>query len=119
MNVLALDCGSSSLKFRIFARDPVVLPAGRRRLARGLVERIGDDNSRARLAVEVFRHRPRKYSACTWRFQVVEPTRSCSAAASASTPPRCAPASRAGMEWCGLVLEAERNAAAVGRGSIA
>ena len=70
MNVLALDCGSSSLKFRIFARDPVVLPAGRRRLARGLVERIGDDNSRARLAVEVFRHRPRKYSACTWRFQV-------------------------------------------------
>jgi acetate kinase len=40
--VLALNCGSSSLKFQVFAGDPGARPAGMRRLARGLVERIGD-----------------------------------------------------------------------------
>jgi acetate kinase len=40
--VLALNCGSSSLKFQVFASDPGAPAAGARRLARGLVERIGD-----------------------------------------------------------------------------
>jgi acetate kinase len=40
--VLALNCGSSSLKFQVFASDPGAPVAGARRLARGLVERIGD-----------------------------------------------------------------------------
>ena len=49
MKVLALNCGSSSLKFQVFASDPGALPAAVRRLARGLVERIGDA---ARLAFQ-------------------------------------------------------------------
>ena len=103
MNVLALNCGSSSLKFQVFASDRDALPASVRRLAHGLVERIGDaatlafqsapaseverwlneragllglsgrsrdmrdllaheqHDPRARLAVEVFCHRARKY----------------------------------------------------------
>ena len=47
VNVLALNCGSSSLKFQVFASDPGALPAAVRRLARGLVERIGDAASLA------------------------------------------------------------------------
>lgn len=39
MNVLALNCGSSSIKFRIFALDGGTEP---RRVAHGGVERIGD-----------------------------------------------------------------------------
>jgi acetate kinase len=42
VSVLALNCGSSSLKFQVFASDPGAPPAGARRLARGIVERIGD-----------------------------------------------------------------------------
>ena len=49
MIVLALNCGSSSLKFHVFASDSGVPPAGARRLARGLVERIG---SQATLAFQ-------------------------------------------------------------------
>jgi acetate kinase len=41
--VLALNCGSSSLKFQVFARDPGTPPGGTRRLARGLVGRLGSD----------------------------------------------------------------------------
>jgi hypothetical protein len=40
--VLALNCGSSSLKFQVFASDPGAPAAGARHLARGLVQRIGD-----------------------------------------------------------------------------
>jgi acetate kinase len=40
--VLALNCGSSSLKFQVFASDPSAPRAKARRLARGIVERIGD-----------------------------------------------------------------------------
>jgi acetate kinase len=40
--VLALNCGSSSLKFQVFVSDPGAPAADARRLARGLVERIGD-----------------------------------------------------------------------------
>ena len=47
MNVLALNCGSSSLKFQVFASEPGALPAVVWRLARGLVERIGDAASLA------------------------------------------------------------------------
>jgi acetate kinase len=47
--VLTLNCGSSSLKFQVLAGDPGAPPAGARRLARGLVERIGD---RATLAFQ-------------------------------------------------------------------
>jgi acetate kinase len=41
--VLALNCGSSSLKFQVFAHDPGASPRDARRLARGVVERIGDE----------------------------------------------------------------------------
>ena len=41
MIVLALNCGSSSLKFRLFEAKPGA-SAGIRRLAGGLVERLGD-----------------------------------------------------------------------------
>ena len=42
--ILALNCGSSSLKFQVFASDkPGVPPAGARRLALGVVERIGNE----------------------------------------------------------------------------
>jgi acetate kinase len=40
MNVLALNCGSSSIKFQIFASDGRAAP---RRLAHGAIERIGHD----------------------------------------------------------------------------
>src|SRR5262249_57090157 len=39
MNVLALNCGSSSIKFRIFTFERGAEP---RRVAHGAVERIGD-----------------------------------------------------------------------------
>ena len=42
MIVLALNCGSSSLKFRLFQAEPGVSSAGIRRLAGGHVERLGD-----------------------------------------------------------------------------
>jgi acetate kinase len=41
--VLALNCGSSSLKFQVFAHDPGASRRDTRRLAGGVVERIGDD----------------------------------------------------------------------------
>lgn len=43
MNVLALNCGSSSLKFQVFAHDPAAASGDARRLARGVVDRIGDE----------------------------------------------------------------------------
>jgi len=42
MIVLALNCGSSSLKFQLFADTPGESPPGVRRLARGLVDRLGE-----------------------------------------------------------------------------
>lgn len=43
MLVLVLNCGSSSVKFQVFASDlDVPTQAGPRRLARGLIERIGE-----------------------------------------------------------------------------
>jgi acetate kinase len=44
--VLALNCGSSSLKFQAFASDPSSA-AGAQRLAQGLVERIGSQTTLA------------------------------------------------------------------------
>jgi acetate kinase len=41
--VLALNCGSSSLKFQVFAHDRGASSRDARRLARGVVERIGDE----------------------------------------------------------------------------
>jgi acetate kinase len=41
--ILALNCGSSSLKFQVFAHDPGASRRDTRRLAGGVVERIGDD----------------------------------------------------------------------------
>jgi acetate kinase len=41
--VLALNCGSSSLKFQLFAMEPGVSRAGGKWLARGLVDRIGSE----------------------------------------------------------------------------
>lgn len=44
MNVLVLNCGSSSLKFRVFATDAEAMAADADRLlARGVVERIGSE----------------------------------------------------------------------------
>ena len=43
MIVLALNCGSSSLKFQLFAMEPGVPRAGGKWLARGLVDRIGPE----------------------------------------------------------------------------
>jgi acetate kinase len=51
VKVLALNCGSSSLKFQVFAGDHGARPAGIRPLARGLVERIG--HAAATLAFQV------------------------------------------------------------------
>jgi acetate kinase len=41
MNVLALNCGSSSVKFRLCVVSPTAAAAGALVLARGLIERIG------------------------------------------------------------------------------
>ena len=41
MNVLALNCGSSSVKFRLLAVEPAAPVAAARALAGGLVERLG------------------------------------------------------------------------------
>jgi acetate kinase len=49
MNVLALNCGSSSLKFRLLAVEPGEAAADSSALAGGRVERLGDD---ARLTLE-------------------------------------------------------------------
>jgi acetate kinase len=49
MNVLALNCGSSTVKFRLLAVEPPAPAAAARTLAGGLVERLGAD---ARLAFE-------------------------------------------------------------------
>jgi len=49
MNVLALNCGSSTLKFRLLAAEPGAPAADARALAGGRVERLGDD---ARLTLE-------------------------------------------------------------------
>ncbi len=49
MNVLALNCGSSSLKFRLLAVDPAAPAADARALAGGSVERLG---ATARLSFE-------------------------------------------------------------------
>ena len=87
--------------------------SGRSRDMRDLLAHEQGD-PRARLAVDVFCYRARKYLGAylaSWE----EPTRSCSAAASASTPPRCAAASAPGWNgpaWCWI---AARNAAVVGR----
>ena len=44
MNVLVLNCGSSSLKFQVVATDAAAIERGAdRMLARGLVERIGSE----------------------------------------------------------------------------
>ncbi len=44
MNVLVLNCGSSSLKFQLIATDLAAIAANAdRRLARGLIERIGSE----------------------------------------------------------------------------
>jgi acetate kinase len=45
--ILALNCGSSSLKFQVFASDPGAPSRNARRLARGSVERIGNGASLA------------------------------------------------------------------------
>jgi acetate kinase len=46
MNVLVFNCGSSSLKFQVIGLDGGAAPGERdRRLARGLIERIGGDAS--------------------------------------------------------------------------
>jgi len=49
MNVLALNCGSSSVKFRLLAVEPRAPAAAARALAGGVVERLGAE---ARLAFE-------------------------------------------------------------------
>ena len=41
MKVLALNCGSSSVKFQLFAVEAATREAGLTALGRGLVERIG------------------------------------------------------------------------------
>ncbi|MEO6462503.1 MAG: acetate kinase, partial [Candidatus Eisenbacteria bacterium] len=44
MNVLVLNCGSSSLKFQVIATDAAAMAAGADRvLAKGVVERIGSE----------------------------------------------------------------------------
>ena len=52
MNVLVLNCGSSSVKFQIIDTDPERIEKNEdRRLARGIVERLGE-NARLRFQVE-------------------------------------------------------------------
>jgi acetate kinase len=41
MKVLIFNCGSSTLKFQVLALDEDTPPGGEKRLARGIVERIG------------------------------------------------------------------------------
>jgi len=41
MKVLIINCGSSTLKFQVLALDEDTPPGGEKRLARGIVERIG------------------------------------------------------------------------------
>lgn len=44
MNVLVLNCGSSTVKFQLIVTDPdLILQNGDRRLARGVIERIGGE----------------------------------------------------------------------------
>src|SRR6185437_13854679 len=51
MNVLVLNAGSSSLKFRLF-RIEGVLPSNERLLARGLVDKWGTPDARLKLHIE-------------------------------------------------------------------
>jgi acetate kinase len=41
MNILVINCGSSTLKFRLIETDSDAAAGRRRRLARGIVDRIG------------------------------------------------------------------------------
>ena len=66
---------------------------------RKLLDAEAGGSDRARLAVDVFCYRLRKYIAPTWPCSAGS-TRSCSPAASARTRPRCAPArSRGSTRW--------------------
>jgi acetate kinase len=57
MNVLAMNCGSATVKFRLLAVEPGAPPAAARALAGGAVDRLGPD---ARLDVERDGHRERR-----------------------------------------------------------
>lgn len=44
MNILVLNCGSSTVKFQLIATDPdLIAQNADRRLARGVIERLGGE----------------------------------------------------------------------------
>jgi acetate kinase len=60
MNILVLNCGSSTLKFQVIATDAAAIERNAdRRLARGVIERIGGE---AIVTVQTGREPPRKSS---------------------------------------------------------
>ena len=52
MNVLAINCGSSSIKFALFAGGGAERAADVRRLARGRIERVGGDKAELRFEAD-------------------------------------------------------------------
>jgi acetate kinase len=142
MNVLALNCGSSSVKFRLLAVDPGADVTQARALAGGIVDRLGPaadvrfeadgrsehaeeagdardllareaDDPRARLALDVFCHRARKYLGAYLAALEGADAVVFTGAMGARSPDVRARILR-GFEWCGLALDDARNRAARG-----
>lgn len=55
MNVLVLNCGSSSVKFRLIATDlDLIAQNADRRLAKGTIERIGGEAKAQKISGDIF-----------------------------------------------------------------